>query len=417
MHSECRAGHSWTMHALRATTAYDGSGFVDDGATVIYDGDRIVGVESAAFELPTEVEVTAYDGTLLPGLFDGHAHLVADGSMGSLERGGDATDDELDEVIRRCLAAQAAAGVTTVRDLGDVGYRTLLHREAARPGEPRIVAAGPPLTVPDGHCHYLGGAVSGLEGVRAAVKERVERGVDVVKVMASGGMLTPGTDVLGVQFGEDELRLLVETAHDAGLPVIAHAHSLSGIWHAIHAGVDGIEHFSGLTADGPTIGADVLEAVVARGIAVGPTFGTDMRVVDQMGTPPLHIVALLEKLNMTMEDGFLKRVFTLAPLLAEYDVTVVSGVDAGVGPPKTHGNAGIAVHDLVRGGWPVDRALATATSVAAEACGLGDVTGRLAPGYAADLLVVDGDLRTDPEALGRPVEVVVRGVTVAGGRL
>jgi len=414
MPSECRPGHSGFMRALRATTAYDGSGFLEGGATVVYDGDRIIGVESATYELPSDVPVTAYDGTLLPGLFDTHVHLVADGSMGSLERAGTATDDELDAMIQRCLAAQAAAGVTTVRDLGDVGYRTLLHRDAARPGEPRIVTSGPPITVPDGHCHYLGGVVDGLDGVRAAIKERVERGVDVVKVMASGGMLTPNSDILGVQFGADELLLLVETAHDAGLPVVAHAHSLAGIWHAIHAGADGIEHFSGLTADGPAIGADVLEAVVERGIVIGPTFGADMSVVSRMGTPPPQIAAVLAKLNMTAEDGLTKRVDTLAPLLAAHGVTVVSGVDAGVGPPKTHGNAWIAVHDLVRGGWPVDRALATATSVAAEACRLGEVTGRLAPGYAADLLVVDGDLRTDPKALGRPVEVIVRGMGAVG---
>ncbi len=147
---------------------------------------------------------------------------------------------------------------------------------------------------------------------------------------------------------------------------------------------------------------------------VGPTLGSDLRVIAAMGEPPPQIAAVLAKLNMTVEDGLTKRAYTLAPLLEAHGVTVVSGVDAGVGPPKTHGNAWIAVHDLVRGGWPVDRALATATSVAAEACRLGDVTGRLAPGYAADLLVVDGDLRADPESLGRPVEVVVRGVRRGG---
>ena len=91
---------------------------------------------------------------------------------------------------------------------------------------------------------------------------------------------------------------------------------------------------------------------------------------------------------------------------------MISGVDAGVGPPKAHGNVWLAVLDLVRGDYPVDEALATATSIAADACGLGRTTGRLRAGYDADLLVVGGDVRADPSTLGRPVAVVVRGVSV-----
>ncbi len=91
-------------------------------------------------------------------------------------------------------------------------------------------------------------------------------------------------------------------------------------------------------------------------------------------------------------------------------VRVVNGVDSGIAPTKAHGNAWRAVADLSRAGYPHAEALATATSVAATACGLGGVTGRLAAGYAADLLVVDGDLRSDQEALGQPVSVHVRGV-------
>ena len=114
------------MHALRTTTAFDGSRFLEGGATVVIDGTKIVGVESFAHQLAADIPVTAYEGTLLPGLFDCHVHLVADGAPGSLERVGDMDDDQIDAMIGTTLAQQAAAGVTTVRDLGDRRYRTLV---------------------------------------------------------------------------------------------------------------------------------------------------------------------------------------------------------------------------------------------------------------------------------------------------
>ena len=93
--------------------------------------------------------------------------------------------------------SKAASGVTTVRDLGDIGHRTLTFRDPPRAGLPRISAAGPPLTVADGHCHYLGGVVEGADAIRAAVREHAQRGIDVIKVMASGGITTFGSDPFG----------------------------------------------------------------------------------------------------------------------------------------------------------------------------------------------------------------------------
>jgi imidazolonepropionase-like amidohydrolase len=175
------------MHAIRAAHAFDGSRFLSGGATVLIEGDRIVGVESGRVALPAGVEVAEHAGTVLPGLIDCHTHVVADCTFGGLERTGGMTDDDIDAVIVESLHAHASAGVTTVRDLGDIRYRTLAFRDV--PGLPRVVASGPPITTPDGHCHFLGGAVRGMldAELRAAVAERAERGVDVVKVMASGG--------------------------------------------------------------------------------------------------------------------------------------------------------------------------------------------------------------------------------------
>jgi imidazolonepropionase-like amidohydrolase len=264
------------------------------------------------------------------------------------------------------------------------------------------------MTVPGGHCHYLGGEASGVDGVRRAVAEHVERGVDVIKVMASGGMLTQGTDAFGVQFSQEELRALVEAAHDAGLQVRAHAHSLAGIRHATSAGVDGIEHFTGLTAEGLVMPDEVIELVAAAGIQVCPTAGADLAKV-----PPPELMApglrsALERVGLDYPTMHATRIGHYARLRTA-GVRVVSGTDAGISPPKAHGNVGFAVQDLVAAGYPVAEALATATSGAAESCGLGTVTGSLRTGLAADLLVVDGDVAADAEALLRPVAVWLRG--------
>jgi len=112
------------------------------------------------------------------------------------------------------------------------------------------VPAGPPITTPGGHCHYLGGATTGIDGIRAAVREHAGRGVEVIKIMASGGNLTPGTHPELAQFSDQELRAAVDEAHRYSLPIIAHAHGTPAIAAAVAAGVDGLEHVSFLTPDG-----------------------------------------------------------------------------------------------------------------------------------------------------------------------
>jgi imidazolonepropionase-like amidohydrolase len=394
------------MQALRAGQLFDGSAFVGP-ATVLVDGEQILGVEHGHPDLPDGTPVTAYDGTVLPGLFNCHVHLVADSTIGGLERAGEMRDDELDSVIRSSLAAQAAAGVTTVRDLGDRRYRTL--EAGALPGLPRVVAAGPPITVPDGHCHYLGGEATGADGVRRAVAEHAEHGVDVIKVMASGGMLTPGTDSFGTQFEAGVLRQVVEAAHTAGLQVLAHAHSLAGIRHAFDAGVDGIEHFTGLTAEGLLLPDDLLADVAAAGVQVCPTMGADPALMPPPDKMPPGLRSTFERLGLDFTTFTASRVTAVGRMRA-HGITVVTGTDAGISPAKGHGLVRFAIYDLVAAGYPVAEALATATSGAAASCGLSEVTGRLRPGLAADLLVVDGDLASDVEALGRPVSTIVRGV-------
>jgi imidazolonepropionase-like amidohydrolase len=393
------------MRAVRAAQAFDGSAFVGP-TTVLVEGESIVGVERGHPDLPDGVEVSAYDGTLLPGLFDCHVHLVSDSSLGSLEAAGTSSDEELDATIVSSLRAEAAGGVTTVQDLGDRRYRTLRVRSV--PGLPRVLASGPPITVPGGHCHYLGGEAEGVDGVRRAVDEHVAQGVDVLKVMASGGMLTVGTDTMAAQFTPAELRAVVEAGHAAGLRVLAHAHALAGVWQALECGVDGIEHFSCLTDQGPVTPDALLEAVAAAGVVVDPTLGVDPAGIPSPDLLPPGFRATMERMGLDHTTYIATRLAQVGRV-RRHGITVVTGTDAGAGPPKPHGHAWRAVLALVEAGYPIDEALATATSGAADVHGLADVTGRLRSGLAADLLVVDGDLTTDPQALGHPVVVLVRG--------
>jgi imidazolonepropionase-like amidohydrolase len=266
--------------------------------------------------------------------------------------------------------------------------------------------------VPDGHCHYLGDGVAGEEAIARAVAERVERGADLVKVMATGGMLTPGTDVMGVQFTPGELAAVVRHGHAAGLPVVAHAHSLPGAWLAVEAGVDGIEHFTCLTPDGSVVPEDLLAAVAHHGIAVCPTLGSDPARIPPLELAPPQVQELVRRLGMEPDE--INRVRAEQMWRArEHGVTVLCGTDAGIGPSKDHSTLWRGALQMLDAGCTIEEALATATSVAAHACLVDTVTGSLAPGLAADLLVVAGDLRVDPHALGRPVAVWVRGERVS----
>jgi imidazolonepropionase-like amidohydrolase len=234
--------------------------------------------------------------------------------------------------------------------------------------------------------------------------------VDVVKVMASGGMLTAGSDPFGVQLPDEDLRLLVDEAHAAGLPVVAHAHSLAAAWQSLRAGVDGIEHLTCLSEQGMQPPASLLAELAERGVVVDLTMGNDPAVVAATPPPPA-IAAALDRIGVRYDRMREERLRTVEAV-RRHGVVQVAGVDAGAAPPKAHGNAWRVVVDLVEGGYPLADALAAATSVAARACGLAGVTGALRPRLDADLLIVPGDLRRDLSALAGPTAVWIRGLPV-----
>ena len=219
------------MLAMRAARAFDGQELRPEGAVVFVEDGRIVGVEAAGAALPDGVEIVDLpNATLLPGLVNAHVHLCGDSENDALERLPQFSADHLHAVIETALVQQLGSGVTTVRDLGDDRWSVVDRRDRAAANHgPRIVASGPPITSVGGHCWMMGGEVAGEGALRAAVQERAERRVDVVKVMASGGNMTPGTDITACQFTLEELRCVVEESHGLGLPVTAHAHALVAV--------------------------------------------------------------------------------------------------------------------------------------------------------------------------------------------
>jgi imidazolonepropionase-like amidohydrolase len=378
---------------LHAARLFDGVSESHAEDSILIDGDTIVAIGAGLSAADAEV-VELAGATVLPGIVDTHVHLAFDASMTPVAALAERDDTAALAAMTDAARTAAAGGVTTVRDLGDRGYLTLELR--GRADLPTILAAGPPLTTPSGHCHYLGGVVGpGADGMRAAVREHAERGVDIIKIMASGGVLTPGTKEECAQFSEDELRAAVDEAHRLGLPVTAHVHAVTAIAAAVAAGVDAMEHVSFWTEDGVDAREQLVQLIAASKIFVGSTLG----VVPYPGFtgPPPAVQARLPYIvasHMNMRKA---------------GARMMVGSDAGISRAKPHDALRYAPAMLTTFGFTPVEALRTVTSGGAEACGLGDRKGRLAPGFDADLLVVDDDPLADPEALHRIRAVYLRG--------
>jgi imidazolonepropionase-like amidohydrolase len=308
-----------------------------------------------------------------------------------------AADD--DATLKRMASAAATAlraGITTVRDLGDLRFlslrlRDLLDREGVP--APEIIAAGPPLTTHGGHLAILGGEAEGAEELKAAVDERAARGCEVVKVIASGGNFTPGSRPHESQYAVEDLRLVVDAAHAHGMTTAAHAHAVTSIADALDAGFDTLEHVTFFTESGVHADQRLIERIVERGTFVSLTVGS----IPGLGSPPPAVAQRLDQL------------LTNASRICSAGARVVLGTDAGIGPGKPHDVLPYAMEALVELGLSPLRALHAVTAVAADACGVRGRKGRLATGADADLLAIAGDPLTDISAVHNVVAVYREG--------
>lgn len=377
----------------------DSGSYLEDGAVLI-EGGTIAAVgprkeieDQAGIDVPR----FAFDGTVLPGLIDAHVHLAFDGGPDPVATLQKSTDEVLFEDMRLRAEQLLLSGVTTARDLGDRGGLALrLAAEVAKgrtPG-PRIVSAGTPATIVGGHCHFLGGEVSGEAEIRSLVRRNLTAGAGVIKAMVTGGGLTKdGPKSHQSQFSAEELAALVDEAHKAGVPVAAHAHGSDGITAAVEAGVDTIEHCTWMTGDGLDFRPAVVQQIIDRGITVCPAVSPHWQMLPRI-----------------FGEERASAMFDLVRQMADAGVRLVAGTDAGV---QRAGFDGLlpALSFYSHLGLPNAAIIDMATSEAATALGLGSTTGRIAPGYHADLLLVDGDPLTELNALKN-----VRAVFASGQR-
>ena len=306
-------------------------------------------------------------------------------------------------VLRAAVHARATveAGVTTVRDLGGREYAELAVRTAIEQGlvpGPRIIAAGKAVCMTGGHGAWIGREADGPAEIRKAVRDQLRAGADVIKVIATGGVMTAGVEPGAAQLGLDELRAAVEEARRAGRRVAAHAQGTQGIADAVSAGVASVEH-----------GIFLTEELVARMRAAGTALVATLVAAERIASAgadsgvPDWMVA---KSRAVVEHHV--RSFRLA---CRAGVPIAAGSDAGT-PLNPHGSLLPELALMARHGLRPLECLQAATGSAAALLGLGERIGRIAPGYDADLLAVEGDPAEDLDALARVRLVIARGRVV-----
>ncbi len=387
-------------------------GKVETGKTLVVEGGKVARVADGFVSDGCATVVDLKDSFVLPGLIDSHVHLTSEnGPNQRIER---FTKTKSDLALDGAAYAMKTlkAGFTTVADLGSPNESIFALRDAIKAGRvpgPRIIAAGSPISVHGGHgdpgngmpeelVHvYRPTAVcSGADDCRRAVREQVRAGADVIKITATGGVLSPTAAGLAQQFSNEELKAIVEAAHSMGRKVTAHAHGADGINAFLRAGGDSIEH-------GTYVDAESIKLFRAGGAWLVPTLMAGDFVVREARKPDTYLLP-------AQRD----KALIAGPLMVDMTrrayqggVKIAFGTDTGV---SAHGdNAGEFALMVKAGFTPID-AIRSATVWAAEHLGLSALVGSLKPGMQADLIAVKGDPTADVTELTRVTFVMKGGV-------
>lgn len=375
---------------------YSNINYWDGLSNGLSEGDIFVSGEY--FEEPCEpekIEVRDMSGLFaIPGLIDAHVHMCLNPDVKDPLRQTDPEDEQIKQEIRDRAAAMLQAGITTARDLGGGEYLELEIRDeinAAQTIGPRLICAGQPITSVGGHCHFWGGeAASTIEALKVLYRQH-EHSVNLIKVMVTGGNITPGSQPRDSQFSDDTIASIVSTAAALDYHVAAHCHGTDGIRQAAIAGVRTVEHCSwvGDAGWGKAFDEQVVAALANNNVWVSPTINFGWR-------------------RFTGKE-FTQRVLGNYQKMKLAGVKLIASTDAGI-PNVYH-------HDLPKAlpvfgriaGMSAIEVLRSATSDCAMAIGLGDTTGRIATGYSADFVVYEENPLLDLSVLEKPILVVSRG--------
>lgn len=356
---------------------------------ILIDGDRIskiapIGEFDDEMKNPLVEKLDTGEQYVLPGLIDGHVHLSFSASMQPVT---ELLNDTHSEILMREIQASQTllrSGVTTIRDCGAKGMSILELRDFIRRGEmpgPDIITAGMPLTVTGGHCNFCGLEADCKVEVIREVRSLLKEGVDYIKVMVSGGNMTPGSNSMIDQYDQETLEAIVKEAHERGKKVAGHVHSVNGILCAVKAGFDILEHCSFKCEDGEDYRPELVEEMRERGIAVNPAMGKAYILPAELAAPQPDKIA--------MWADFQQSRFSTTGKMYRAGVPVFAGTDAGC--KNTKFDELYLTLDMLekKVGMSREDVLVSATSLAAEVLGIDDWAGSIETGKQADLIVVE----------------------------
>jgi imidazolonepropionase-like amidohydrolase len=375
-------------------------GEVIRNGVVCIEDDHITAVGSASAVSAGGRDLQVIDATghfVMPGMMDCHVHLLSSGAPDYASR---AMKELLPyTAIRGAANAKILLemGYTTVRDVGAMGYGNIALRQAIEDGlvpGPRIVAAGHSLSVPGGHgdsyfrpeVHVQrDGLINGPEEARRAVRELVKMRADIIKLLVTGGVMTDGSDVGLLQWATDELHAAIAQAHQLGRRVAGHCHGAAGVKEAIKAGLDTVEH-------GTLLDEEAIALMKQHDTYYVPTLVAPFHICAG-GTASGIPAYAVHKSRLVME-----RHQSSVRQAHEAGVKIAMGTDCGT-PLNVAGKNALELELLTQNGLSPAEALMATTRVAAEAIGIDDQVGTLAPGQQADIILVHGDPLADIQVL------------------